>query len=399
MTYRPGRSARSMYRHKSRHGTAGMSKRQLRALAREMDIGVNPKRHRGHRSKPRSRREGRRGYTDSESDRSFSYPTMSRRDKQYRKMVGKRYSKRSRRMPPSYRRMRASEAEYRLRNPLDGLHEDVIENVINGMVNPYKGRYYTGRKSTRSAWNPKGASFEAKVRAELAEARAALSRDSARAYSGSRHHSLKRRVEQLEAKLAQVSKRRNPVLMNPKRDGSMTKGEKRLQKHAEWLREIAERGRKATAMLKGMRTVPAASHVAAAEHAADKLNSATIEKAMEGVPAAVAKVETVVEHAEAAFIKSRIHDISELISDLERDIEKADAAGEDAEAEELMDQKIKLAKQRTDLKAKATGLGIQMNPRPRSRRRTVLVGTRAYARALHDLKAALRRRPSRLAVW
>lgn len=261
MTYRPGRSARKMYRHKARYGTAGMSKRQLRALRREMDIGVNPRRK-------------------------------------------------------------------KRRNP--------------------RSRYYTGRKSTRMAWNPR--------------------------------------------------RRRNPVLMNPrarrnpKRDGSMTKGEVRLQKHAEWLRLIADRGRKATQMLKSMHTVPVASHAAIHEHAEDKVSASTIAKALDGQPAALAKVEEVVEHAEAKFLRQQIADLTMLINST---TDEANALGEADEgmAEELMGQVTKMSKQRKTLKDKATGLGIRTNPRPRSSRRSVLVGTRRYARALAELKAVIRRRP------
>ena len=272
VSYRAGKAARSMYQHKARHGTAGMSMRQLRALRREMDIGVNPRR-------------GRR--------------------------------------------------------------------------NPKRARYYQGRKSTRLAWNP--------------------SRSKSRGHRG---HKRKARGTQGRMRRYTAAKMRNP-----KRDGSMTKGEVRLQKHAEWLRTIADRGRKAMEMLKAMRTVPVASHVAIQEHAANKLSEAVIDKAMDGDPKAEAKVAAVVEHAEAKFLHQQIANLTMLINSTK---DEADSLGvaDEAMAEELMEQVTKMSKQRKALKDKATGLGIQTNPR--RARRTVLIGTRRYASALAELKAALR---------
>lgn len=368
MSYRPGRSARKMYRHKARYGTAGMSKRQLRALAREMDIGVNPRGHRGHRSKPRSRHSKRRTYSDSVTDRAYSHPGRSRRDKRQSAQASKHWSMRSRRASPTFKRMLAEEAEYRLRH------------------NP-RVRYYSGRKSTRTAWNPVLVNPRRKFGSS--EARAIFKAQQAdRRLARAKHRGDGRRASKHIGDSMKWLDRAHAYRSNPKRDGSMTKGEKRLQKHADWLREVADRGRKATMMLKGMRTVPAASHVAMQEHAANKLSEATIEKAMDGEPKAVAKVEQVVEHAEAKFLRQQIADLTMLINST---TEEANSLGEADEsmAEELMEQVTKMSKQRKVLKDKATGLGIQTNPRPR--RRTVLIGTRAYARALQNLRTAIRR--------
>ena len=460
MTYRPGKTARKMYRHKDRYGTAGMSRKQLKALAREMDIGVNPRGHRGHRSKARSLHSKSRSYLDSVTDSYHSHPTMSRRDKHHRKMVGKRYSQRSRRMSPAYRRMRAEEAEYRLRNPRrkhgsaanryrsqkdralarhrrahargdrrrmskhgrQALKWGVkAHRARGGRRNPLscrmsKASMFHELKHHASRWRPQ----KQRVAIVLSTRRKCGRRNpvlmnpkrpspKVRAYQlrkghGRRYRKIERRLmrgkwERVRTTLRLKKRghwhkvmppfRRNPVLTNPKRDGSQTKGEKRLQKHAEWLRTIAERGRQATAALKSMRSVPVASHVAAQEHAANKLSEAVIEKAMEGVPAAVEKVADVVEHAEAKFLRQQIADLTMLINSTK---EEADSLGEQDEmmAQELMDQVAKMAKQRTALKAKATGLGIQTNPRRRAR--TVLVGTHRYAKALRELRSAILRR-------
>ncbi len=425
--YRPGKSARKMYRHKDRYGTAGMSRKQLKALAREMDIGVNPhkgrarakariwsryrraygratsrpydkapaghrwnervnklgrlasrtgagqaalrakwrrsnqrrnpKGHRGHRSKSRSTHRRAYHLLDSEGDRVRSSFRDSRRD---------RSATRSRRR--AIRRESPRDRDTRRYDEMDD-RAFAQEQLNREYHNPYKGRYYSGRKSTRSAWNP---------------------RRGRNPFDGLHEDVVENVIGGMMNPRRSRRGRRNPVLTNPKRDGSQTKGEKRLQKHAEWLRTIADRGRQATAALKAMRSVPTASHVAAQEHAADKVSATVIAKALDGEPAAVEKVADVVEHAEAKFLRQQLADLTMLINSTK---EEAESLGEQDEgmAEELMEQVTKMSKQRAALKAKAAGLGIQTNPRRRSR--SVLVGTKRYAKALSALRAAIRHRP------
>jgi hypothetical protein len=184
---------------------------------------------------------------------------------------------------------------------------------------------------------------------------------------------------------------------NPKRDGTATRGEKRAVKREAWLRTVMQRGKDAEAILHRVKSVPASAPAAVKEHVP--------EAAREAATAAVAVIEQqiapAVEHAEAAMIRSRVQDLNELIADLERDIEKADAAGEDAEAEDLMEQKVKLVRQKKVLKDKADGLGISLtNPRRRNpgrgrSRRHVLVGLKAYGRALNAYRSALRSKKRR----
>lgn len=430
--YRPGRKSRKMYRHYERYGTAGMSRKQLRALAREMDIGVNPRRgRRDHLLKdvhhdaledaltevftnPRSRYYQGRRFT-----RSAWNPLSCRMSKEMMFHELKHHA--SRRRPHKQRvaivlsTLRKCRLKKR-RNPV------TLDDVLNGRVpkSTYTitsdgERYrvsskYVSYQDLGSGWyfvarGVPESDVEAVIERNQARVRWAV-RDNPKGWARRDHRGFKdggaRRNRKIQKMLERhrdnwrrTGGRRNPVLMNPKRDGSMTRGEKRLAKHADWLREIADRGRKAAMMLKSLKTVPAASHVAAAEHAAEKLSEAAIERAMDGEPKAVAKVEQVVEHAEAKVIRQRLEDLRILVEDLDTQIKEAEAMNDEALAEELMEQKVKVAKQRTALKQKADGLAIQTNPR----RRTVLVGTRAYAHALAQLKAAIRRGPRRLRVW
>jgi hypothetical protein len=276
--YKPGRKAARMYRHYEQHGTAGMTKRQLRALAREMDL-INPgRRHRGHRAK------NRRHFRIFESTGTHS-------------------------------------GRFRYRR---GKHK--VDRAVG---------YIHGRR-------------------------------------------------------------------NPKRDGTPTRGEKRAVKREAWLRTVVQRGKDAEAILSRVKSAPVTSLAAVKEHVPEALK--VIEQA---APVAVAEaapaIAAAVEHQEAAYLKSRISDLNELIADLERDIEKADAAGEDAEAEDLMEQKVKLVRQKKALKDKADGLGITLtnpgrrrNPgRGRRSGRIVLVGLKAYGRALRAYRSALKSKKRR----
>jgi len=183
------------------------------------------------------------------------------------------------------------------------------------------------------------------------------------------------RAADLRAWSKRMNRLRAALFMNPKRDGLPTRGEMRSTKRSAWLRTIVQRGRDAEAVLNRVKSVPAASAVAVAEHAPAK------------EAASVAVIEQAVEHAEANMIRSRIDDLSSLIGAVEDEMKDADSMDDDALLEELMEQKIKFAKQRTELKKKAESLNIRTNPR---RGRRVLIGLKAYGRSLKACKRTLR---------
>lgn len=195
-------------------------------------------------------------------------------------------------------------------------------------------------------------------------------------HHGSHYRPQKQRVAIVLSSLRKCHRR------NPKRDGSPTRGELRKGKYSTYLKTISQRGKDAEAILARVHGVPATSSAAVKEH----VPSASV-AVMDAPPA---KIEAVVEHAEAKHLRSRIDELNILHKDL---LAQVNEMGDDDlaayEVSQLQDQAAKIAKQRGLLRAKAQQLGIMTNPRPRGHRHQVLVGLNAYGQALKRLHQAI----------
>jgi chromosome segregation ATPase len=163
--------------------------------------------------------------------------------------------------------------------------------------------------------------------------------------------------------------------VNPTRTGEPTRGEKRKTKFLDHLRALRERGKKAEQELK--RLTGRGRDTSAPVLTADKTET---QLAHPGHYAAELT-------ADQQFLKAQVDEIDRTMADV-RDQIRGLGDADEALADELSDQLVKLAKQRAALKAPI----VATNPR----RRCVLGsrGKRAYSRALRRWCHTLRSNPA-----
>ncbi len=373
MSYRPGKSARKMYRHKARYGTAGMSKRQLRALAREMDIGVNPKRRRGkkHRAQHSSLTRERGGH--EEGGWYYDDVQVSHRKAFRRPGAAAAYAKRmARRHAGSVNdTVRRGVGEFETWQ--HGRRGSLLRESGRPEYNP---GYYRGRRNTRRYRNPQGNSTLLKRYWALEPGTSPQNLLIGRGIRTSMTDAEEMQATRLARK---ITGERSPWGRsrrgrNPKRDGTPTRGEKRRSKYETHLAAIVQRGEETKAKLKLVKRAPIGKKTPHhyEEHA--PLKPHVVEAAeLREIPSAPA--------AERAEISDAMHELNEAHAHLLGRLKSMDEGAPDDEVELIQGQIADIAKQKKKLR-EATAAPVMSNPRPRGGRRYHLRGLASYGRAL-----------------
>jgi hypothetical protein len=172
---------------------------------------------------------------------------------------------------------------------------------------------------------------------------------------------------------------------NPKRDGTPTRGEKRKDKYKDHLRALRERGAKAADELNKL-----LGRGAHRSHAEPALKAPTTQTQLEHPGHYAAE-----ESSDQKFAKEQLSQVEALMTDVRSQMK--DLGDEDeALADELSDQLIKLGSQRKALQERAKG-AVMTNPRRRnpryaspSRYRKMNSAAKArYRRALRQLRSTV----------
>lgn len=370
-SYRPRKRAKRMYRHYDRYGTAGMSRRQIQELARESDIGANPRgrrhTHADHEKLSRYStrwgtvlnrgwaKEGRASTTPgrwkmlrkwgaatnrASRDAGTVYSRLIMQKTKWGKTVReahgdvsayRRWSKR--RLSPKAARLLAGH-----RNPKRrGRNPDIFDNdPRDGYTVTSNGEHYrvsskyVSYQDLGSGWY-----FVGRGIAER-DVDAAIKRDQARRGR------------------------------NPKRDGTPTRGEVRRTKYLTHLDSLIQRAEETKAKLKLIKKTPIGATTPHHYESHPALKTEIREEAMRettgerAVPAVIASAAV-----ESKVMSQAMHDLNEAHAYLLQKLRELGEEGPDDEIAEIQDQIGDIAKQKRKLRAEAAE-PVASNPRRRN---------------------------------